>query len=89
MLSVLAYSAARVALFAATAGVLFLLGARGLLLLALSVLLSGLVSYVLLSRQRDAMSSAVASAVRSSRRRLEHARTKEDPHPRRDRGPGA
>jgi Mn2+/Fe2+ NRAMP family transporter len=83
MRSVFAYTAARAALFAATAGVLYLLGARGLLLLALAVLLSGLVSFVLLSRQRDSMSSAVMSAARSGRRRLEErieeSRTKEDP----------
>jgi hypothetical protein len=79
MRSVLAYSAARVALFAATAGVLFLVGARGLLLVALAVLLSGLVSYVLLSPQRDAMSGAVISAIRGGRRKIEESRTKEDP----------
>jgi uncharacterized protein DUF4229 len=83
MRSVLAYSAARVVLFAATVGVLYLLGARGLLLLAVAVLVSGLVSFVLLSRQRDAMSSAVASGVRDGRRRfdgaIEAARSREDP----------
>jgi hypothetical protein len=81
MRSVLAYSAARLALFAAAAGVLFLVGARGLLLVALAVLFSGLASYVLLSRQRDAMSSALVSAVRGGRRKIEEARTKEDPPP--------
>jgi Mn2+/Fe2+ NRAMP family transporter len=83
MRSVLAYSAARVVLFAATVGVLFLLGARGLLLFAVAVLVSGLVSFVLLSRQRDAMSSAVVSGVRDRRRRfdeaIEAARSREDP----------
>jgi hypothetical protein len=79
MRSVLAYSAARVVLFAATVGVLYLLGARGLLLLAVAVLVSGLISFVLLSRQRDAMSSAVVAGVRGGRRRLEEARSREDP----------
>jgi Mn2+/Fe2+ NRAMP family transporter len=63
--------------------VLYLLGARGLLLLALAVLISGLVSFVLLSRQRDEMSGSVLSVVRKGHRRfadkLEEARTKEDP----------
>lgn len=76
--NVLAYTAARLALFLATAGVLFLFGARGMLLLGLAILISGLVSFVLLSRQRDAMSSAVASGVRTRRRKLDEARTKED-----------
>jgi hypothetical protein len=59
MRSVLVYTFARLALFAATAGVLFLVGARGFLLLALAILLSGVISFVLLSRQRDAVSSSV------------------------------
>jgi hypothetical protein len=78
MRSVLAYSAARLLLFVVTAGVLFLLGARGLLLIALAVLISGLVSFVLLVRQRDAMSSAVASGVKTRRRRFEESRARED-----------
>jgi hypothetical protein len=78
MRSVLAYTAARVALFAATAGVLYLLGARGLLLVALAVLVSGLVSLVLLSHQRDAMSTAVMKAARKGRRKLEESRARED-----------
>ncbi len=78
MRSVLAYTAARVALFAATAGVLYILGARGLLLVALAVLVSGLVSLVLLSRQRDAMSVSMLAAARKGRRKLEESRTRED-----------
>jgi Mn2+/Fe2+ NRAMP family transporter len=78
MRSVLAYTAARLALFAAAAGVLYLLGARGLLLFALAVLLSGPVSFVLLSRHRDAMSAAVVSAARRGRRKIEESRTRED-----------
>lgn len=82
MRSVLAYTAARVALFAAAAGVLYLLGARGLLLVALGVLLSGLVSLVLLSHQRDKMSASVLAAARRGRRKIEakveESRTRED-----------
>jgi uncharacterized membrane protein YgaE (UPF0421/DUF939 family) len=81
MRSVLAYTAARAALFAAAAGVLYLLGARGLLLIALGVLVSGLVSLVLLSSQRDAMSAAVMSAARKGRRKFEESRTREDGPP--------
>jgi hypothetical protein len=78
MRSVLGYTAARVALFAATAGVLYVVGARDLLLVALAVLISGPVSLVLLSRQRDAMSAAVVSAARRGRRKIEESRTRED-----------
>lgn len=84
MRSVLAYSAARVVLFFATLGVLYLLGARGLLLFAVAVLVSGLVSFVLLSRQRDTMSAAVVSGVKDGRRRFDAAKSREDPASRED-----
>ncbi|MGK5551538.1 DUF4229 domain-containing protein [Actinomadura kijaniata] len=79
MRSVLLYTAARFGVFAATAGVLFLVGARGFLLLLLSVLISGVISFVLLSRQRDAMSSTVMTGIQERKRRLHQARAKEDP----------
>ena len=78
MRSVLLYTLARFAIFLATAAVLFLAGARGLLLLALAVLVSGIVSFVLLSGQRDAMSAAVVAGIQERRRRFERARAKED-----------
>ncbi|MCW2899717.1 MAG: hypothetical protein JWO67_1982 [Streptosporangiaceae bacterium] len=78
MRSLLAYSAARLLVFVVTAGVLFMLGARGLLLIALAILISGVISFVLLARQRDAMSSAVTSVVRARRRKFEAARSRED-----------
>ncbi|MEW2358178.1 DUF4229 domain-containing protein [Spirillospora sp. NPDC029432] len=78
MRSVLFYTAARFMVFLVTAGILFLFGARGLLLLGLAVLISGIVSFVLLSGQRDAMSTAVVSGVRERRRKFDQARTKED-----------
>lgn len=78
MRSVFLYTAARLGVFVATAGVLALFGARGYLLLLLALLISGVISFVLLSGQRDAMSSAVVSGARGGRRKLERARTKED-----------
>ncbi|GAB3443622.1 hypothetical protein GCM10027570_11810 [Streptomonospora sediminis] len=81
MRSVLAYTAARLLLFAVAFGVLYLLGARGLLAAALAVLISGMVSYVLLSRQRDAMSGVIARGIGSMRglgARLETGAAKED-----------
>ncbi|MDX6741747.1 DUF4229 domain-containing protein [Actinocorallia sp. A-T 12471] len=59
MRPVIAYTASRFLLFAATAAILLLIGVTGLLNLALSVLISGIVSYVVLSKQRDAVSTAV------------------------------
>ena len=40
-------------------GLLYLAGARGILLLALAFVVSALASYVLLSKQREAMSGAL------------------------------
>ncbi len=48
---------------------LYLAGARGLLLLALAFVISGILSFVLLSKQRDVMSSALMTRVRSGRQR--------------------
>ncbi|GAB3490780.1 DUF4229 domain-containing protein [Nocardiopsis coralliicola] len=81
MRSVLAYTAARLLLFGVSFAVLYLLGARGLLAAFLAVLVSGLVSYVLLSRQRDAVSSGIAGTVARMRGmgdRLEQGAAHED-----------
>ncbi|WP_283139170.1 DUF4229 domain-containing protein [Rhizohabitans arisaemae] len=50
---IVVYSLSRLALFAVSLGVLYLIGARDLLLLVLAIFVSGLASYVLLSGQRD------------------------------------
>lgn len=73
-----AYTLSRVVLFVVALWVLYLLGARGLLLIALAVLVSGLLSYVLLSRQRDAMSAAVSDRVRRMRERIDASAAAED-----------
>ena len=78
MRTVLIYSLSRLALFAATAGVLFLVGARGFLLLALAILISGVVSFVLLSRQRDAVSSSVTERAGRIQRNLAEGAARED-----------
>lgn len=76
--SVIIYSLSRLALFAATAGVLFLVGARGFLLLALAILISGIVSFVLLSRQRDAISDSVTERAGRIRQNLAEGAARED-----------
>ncbi|MFI0484258.1 DUF4229 domain-containing protein [Actinomadura sp. 9N215] len=78
MRSVIFYTVARLAIFAVTAGVLALFGARGFLLLLLALLISGVVSYVLLSAQRDRMSSVVARGARAQRERFGKSVTRED-----------
>ena len=78
MRAALAYSSARVLLLLAAFGVFYLAGARGLLLLVLAAAVSGLISLVVLSRQRDALSGALFSRVRDFRRRLDAGTRSED-----------
>ena len=66
----LAYSLARLGLFLAVLLLLYLVGARGLLLVALALLVSGVISFVVLSRQRDAMSSSLSARLRGVRTRV-------------------
>jgi Mn2+/Fe2+ NRAMP family transporter len=78
MRSALAYTSARILLFVAAMGVLYALGARGLLLVALALLVSGIVSFIVLSRQRDAMSAAFTGRIHGFRSRLDAGARAED-----------
>ncbi|WP_017557994.1 DUF4229 domain-containing protein [Nocardiopsis baichengensis] len=78
MRSVLAYTAARLLLFGVAFGLLYLLGARGALALILAALVSGLVSYIVLSRQRDAVSERITARTDRMSRRLEEGAAHED-----------
>jgi hypothetical protein len=69
MRTALTYTLSRLLLFVAVLLLLDLAGARGLLLIALAVLISGLLSYVLLSRQRDAMAGSLFSRLSGRTRR--------------------
>ena len=76
--AILRYTAARLALFGLALGALFLLGARSWLLFLLALVLSGLVSYVLLSRQRDAMATVVSGRLQRLRREIDTGAASED-----------
>ena len=69
MRSALAYTSARIVLLVVSAVLLYLAGARGLLLLLLAFVVSGIVSFVLLSRQRDKMSGALMTRLKIRRPR--------------------
>ncbi|MHB1614185.1 MAG: DUF4229 domain-containing protein [Actinomycetes bacterium] len=79
---VLAYSLARLVIFFAVTGVLYLVGMRGILLLMVAVVVSGLLAYVLLNRQRDqvaqSLSHRVAGAGARISSRIEAANRVED-----------
>ena len=70
MRATLAYTSARILLLVVSIILLYLAGARGLLLLALACVVSGIASFVLLSRQRDVMSGALMARIRAGRRRV-------------------
>jgi len=78
MRSTLAYTSARILLFIAAVALLYVAGAQGLLLLGLALVVSGIVSFVVLSKQRDAMSGAIAARVRGFRSRLDAGAGAED-----------
>lgn len=78
MRATLTYTASRILLFAVAVLLVYLAGARGLLAIGLALLISGIASYVLLSRQRDRMSGALVSGLRSFRQRLEEGTRAED-----------
>ncbi len=76
MRATLAYTSARILLLVVSVIVLYLVGARGLLLLALAFLVSGIASFVLLSRQRDIMSGALLTRLKNRRTRAAGFRTR-------------
>jgi hypothetical protein len=62
-LVVLRYTLLRLGIFAAVLVLLFLVGARGILLAVLTVVVSMALSYLVLARQRDAVAAVVAERV--------------------------
>lgn len=61
----LRYTVLRLALFVAVLGGLALAGARGVLLIGLTVVVSIALSYLLLRRQRDAVAAAIAERMQT------------------------
>jgi hypothetical protein len=78
MRATLAYTAVRFVLFAVAVGLIYLAGARGLLLIALALLVSGAASYVLLSRMRDSMAGSISRRIESVRSRIDEGSRVED-----------
>jgi hypothetical protein len=76
MRATLAYTSARIVLLVVSVVLLYLVGARGLLLLALAFVVSGIASFVLLSRQRDVMSGALMARLKNRRPRGPGFRTR-------------
>lgn len=78
MRATLAYTGVRFLLFIVAAGLIYLAGARGLLLIGLALVVSGVASYVLLSRMRDRMASSISRRIDSVRSRIDEGARVED-----------
>jgi hypothetical protein len=83
--SILAYTSARILMFGCAVILLYVAGARGVLLLALGLVISALASYVLLNRQRTIIAdrlngrlSKAGSKVTEFRDRLDEGSRAED-----------
>jgi Mn2+/Fe2+ NRAMP family transporter len=72
------YNALRLGVFAVAFMLMYLAGARSLLLFGLAFLVSGVVSYFLLAHQRAAMAGEVSARFRGFRRRLDAGARAED-----------
>lgn len=59
----LAYTSARILLLVVSLVVLYLCGARGILLLALAFIVSALLSYILLNQQREKIAAALNNRI--------------------------
>ena len=78
MRATIVYTAARILLFAVALGLIYLAGARGLLLWALALIVSGAASYILLSRMRDNMAGSITRRIDSVRSRIDQGARIED-----------
>jgi UPF0716 family protein affecting phage T7 exclusion len=90
--SILAYTSARILMFGCSVILLYVAGARGVLLLLLGLVISALASYILLNKQRQIIAdklngrlantaSKATSKVTEFRERLEEGATAEDDEP--------
>jgi hypothetical protein len=86
--SILAYTSARILIFGCAVILLYVAGARGILLLFLGLLISALASYILLNRQRQLIATKLngrlgkaGSTFSEFRERLEEGTKAEDEDP--------
>ncbi|MGN6677519.1 MAG: DUF4229 domain-containing protein [Streptosporangiaceae bacterium] len=78
MRATMSYTVLRLGLFVIVFLLLYLVGARSILLLAGAILISGLISYFVLNAQRSAMSGALSKRLTNFRERLDAGTRSED-----------
>ena len=74
----LLYTGSRIAVFAVLLGLLYGVGVRGLVVIFISLVLSGVLSYFLLDRQRAAFAAAVEARVETRRGKTSARTARED-----------
>jgi hypothetical protein len=72
------YTTLRLAMLLMVGGVLYLVGLRGVLLAAIAFLASGLLSFFVLDRQRDALGQSVGNVFQRINTRIDENTRKED-----------
>ena len=75
---ILWYSIARLVVLLVVGGILYLFGARGVLLLLLALLISGLVSFLVLDRLRNVVSLRVVERAERTRSSRQQRQAEED-----------
>ena len=74
----LRYTTLRLAMLLVVGGIGYLLGMRGVLLAAVAFLVSGILSFFVLDRQRDALGQSVGSVFQRVNARIDANSRKED-----------
>jgi Protein of unknown function (DUF4229) len=78
MRATLLYTLLRLGIFAVALGVLYLVGARGIVLLVVAAVISAALSYVGLARQREAMAGSISGRITRVREQLDEGARAED-----------
>ena len=78
MRATMSYTVLRLAIFAVALGLLYLVGARSFLLVGLAAVVSAIISFVLLARQREAMAGSISRRITNVRERLDEGSKAED-----------
>lgn len=78
MRATLSYTTLRLGIFVVSLVLLYLVGARGILLLGVAAVVSAAVSFVLLARQREAMAGNISRRITGFRQRLDEGAKAED-----------
>jgi hypothetical protein len=78
MRATLYYSALRLGLFGVALGLLYLAGARNILLVGLAAVISAIISYLVLARYREAMAGSISQRISNARERLDDGARAED-----------